>query len=118
MTRWMWSSALLLCLSSVTLTEVGAADEIPILTLSANGARNTRPFTVKDHWEIRWSNPSSVLMVTVLRSNPQNDLDAIPVAVGSQLKPGEGATYVEKGGQYYLNINGMGDWSISVVQLP
>ncbi len=116
MTRRLWSVALLFCLSSVP--PAFAAEETAIFTLSANGARNTRPFTVHDHWEIRWSNPSSVLMVTVLRSGPTNDIEALPVAVGSQLKPGEGATYIEKGGQYYLNINGMGDWTVSVVQLP
>jgi hypothetical protein len=94
------------------------SEEATILTLSANGTRNTRPFTVKDHWEIRWTIPDGMLAVTVYRSNPKNDLERIPVASGSQMKPGPGATYVETGGQYYLNIVSPGDWTITVVQLP
>ncbi|MBA2487359.1 MAG: hypothetical protein H0V35_14955 [Nitrospira sp.] len=65
-----------------------AAEESTVFTLAANGSRNTRPFTVKDHWEIRWTVPERMLSVTVYRSNPKNDLDGLGVATVSQLKPG------------------------------
>jgi hypothetical protein len=94
------------------------AEDVTVFTLSANGTRNTRPFTVKDHWEIRWTVQDRMLAIIVYRSNPASEMDRLPVATGSQTKPGSGTTYIEAGGQYYLNIVSPGDWTITVVQLP
>jgi hypothetical protein len=114
----MLTRVLLLLMLLCPLTSVLSAEEVSVLNLSANGARNTRPFSVKDHWEIRWNNADTMLMVTVLRAHANGALESLPVATGSQFKPGVGSTYIEKGGDYYLNINASGDWTITVVQLP
>jgi hypothetical protein len=114
--------ALLLWLCIVSCTPTPSAwateGETTILALSGNGTRNTRPFTVKAHWEIRWSTPNSTLIISVYRADPKNELDAIAVGSASQLKPGDGDSYFDAGGRYYLNIAGTGDWTVIVVQLP
>lgn len=96
-----------------------AAEEQIVLSQSANGTRSLRPFEVKPHWEIRWQS-GEALAVSVFRANmKENDpLSKLPIASGSQTKGGKGATYIPDGGHYYLQVLSMGDWTITVVQLP
>ena len=101
-----------------TPSAFAAESETTILEVSGNGTRNTRPFTVKAHWEIRWSAQDSTLIITVYRADPKNELDAVGVGSASQLKPGHGSSYFDPGGRYYLNIADTGDWTVTVVQLP
>ena len=114
--------ALLLWLGIVSCTPtpsaLGAESETTVVEGSGNGTRNTRPFTVKDHWEIRWSAIESTLIITVYRADPKNEREAIGVESASQLKPGTGSSYFDAGGRYYLKIASTGDWTITVVQLP
>lgn len=90
-----------------------SADETIVQQLSANGSRNTRPFTVKDRWEIRWENKGSILTVAVRTAEGK-----LVAGGGSATAPGAGESFQPKGGTYYLDVTGTGDWSISVVQLP
>lgn len=83
------------------------------MSLAANGSRNTRPFTVKDRWEIRWENKGPVLTISVKTGEGK----LVPGG-GSSTAPGTGQSFQPKGGQYFLEINGMGEWSIQVIQLP
>jgi hypothetical protein len=96
-----------------------AAEEQIVFTQSANGTRNTRPFTIKPHWEIRWVSKEGIV-VSVVPADPdqKNPLAKLPIASGTQLTPGDGSTYIERGGKFYLSITSMGDWTITVVQLP
>lgn len=101
---------ILLC---VGVPEALAADEPVVFSLAANGSRNTRPFTVKDRWEIRWENKGSLLTVSV------HTVEGKSVAGGGMTNaPGSGQSFQPKGGTYYLDVAGTGDWSVSVVQLP
>ena len=97
-----------------------AADEQVIQKESANGTRNLRPFTVKDHWEVRWENKGSMLTITAYREDaPADDpLAKMPVVVGMATQAGSGASYQPKGGRYYLAVGGTGAWTVTVVQLP
>lgn len=90
-----------------------ATDELVVQEVSANGSRNLRPFTVKDRWEIRWRASGSVLTITV--RHPDGKLAAVG---GSADKPGTGSSYQPKGGTYFLDVMGIGDWTVTVVQLP
>lgn len=104
-----------LALSALLLWSVSglAADEDVVLSLTANGSRNTRPFNVKDGWEIRWDNKGPVLAIAV------KTVDGKLVAGGgSSTAPGSGQSFQPKGGKYFLDVTGMGDWTITVVQLP
>lgn len=90
-----------------------AGDELTIFSLSANGSRNTRPFTVKDRWEIRWENKGPVLTIAVRTAEGK-----LVAGGGTATAPGTGESYQPKGGTYFLDVTGMGEWSVSVVQLP
>ena len=106
-------SFVLLAVYLVMASPASAADETVVLELAANGQRNTRPFTVRDRWEVRWDLRGE--MVTVMIRDPDGKF---VTAGGQQEKPGRGASYQPKGGTYYLDITGMGDWTVTVVQLP
>lgn len=90
-----------------------AAEETVVFEIVGNGQRNTRPFMVKDRWELRWDLRGQTLGITI------RDPDGKFVAAGGQQdKQGQGASYQPKGGSYFLEITGVGDWTITVVQLP
>lgn len=90
-----------------------SADEVIVQQLSANGSRNMRPFTVKDRWEIRWENKGAVLAVAVRTAEGK-----LVSGGASATAPGTGESFQPKGGTYYLDVTGMGEWTITVVQLP
>jgi hypothetical protein len=92
---------------------VWAAEDTIVQQLSANGSRNTRPFTVRDRWEIRWDNKGPMLNITV-RSADGKALGGGAFATA----PGVGQSFEPKGGTYYLDISGSGEWTVTVVQLP
>jgi hypothetical protein len=92
---------------------VAAGDGQVIQQVSASGQRNLRPFTVKDKWEIQWDSKGSLLGITIYKTDG-NLFDPGPMQKG----PGSGSSYQRKGGDYYLGINGAGEWTVTVVQLP
>jgi hypothetical protein len=90
-----------------------AEEEQIIQQLTANGSRTTRPFTVKDGWEVRWTADKD-LSVYLLDAQGQ------PLqSLGHSIGQGAGATYHAKGGTYCLRIlsNAL-NWTVTVVQLP
>lgn len=89
-----------------------AADEEVIFKQSADGTRNTRPFTVKDNWELRWSTKGAGLAI-IIYDTEQNIRGS-----ASQNSSGEGSSYQPKGGTFYLNVTGFDEWTVTVVQLP
>lgn len=100
----------LLCLIA---TAALAADEQVIFSLSANGTRNTRPFTAAPGWEVRWESVQGAISIWIL------DKEGNPIEhIATQEKPGKGWSYYAKPGIYSLKINSRGDWTITVIQLP
>ncbi len=79
---------------------------------SGSGGRNTRPFTVKDGWEIQWDASGDVFQLFLNRA----DGETLGVAANQQ-GSGRGASYQAKGGQYYLQVNSVGNWTIKIVQI-
>lgn len=104
---------LLLLALVIPVSPARPADEVIVQQLTANGSRNTRPFTVKDRWEIRWENKGSVLTVAVRTAEGK-----LVAGGGMATAPGSGQSFQPKGGSYYLDVTGTGDWTITVVQLP
>ena len=104
--------AILLCL--VTSLSV-AAEELAVFSQSANGTRNTRPFTVADRWELRWDTKGTKLVVYLFTADGEAQ-GLLPMV--TQDKPGASSSYYPKAGSYYLKVIADGDWTISVVQLP
>jgi len=91
----------------------GADNEQVIQQVSANGQRNLRPFAVKNKWEIQWDSKGTLLTITVFDA----DGEIIGIAA-TQQGAGKGSSYQAKGGNYYLQVNGTGEWTVTVVQLP
>jgi hypothetical protein len=118
----MRSGALLLwsCIMSCTPTPytLAAETESTVFELSGTGTRNTRPFDVKHHWEIRWKTNEAGFTVLLYQADAKESLSTLPISTASQPKPGSGSTYIDQGGRFYLGISSKGDWTITVVQLP
>ena len=89
-----------------------AEEEQIIQQLTANGSRTTRPFTVKDGWEVRWTTTNN-LSLFLLDAQGQ-PLEALAHSMGDA----GGATYHAKGGTYSLRISSNAHWTVTVVQLP
>lgn len=92
-----------------------AANEQVIFSQSANGTRNTRPFTVNDRWELRWDVKGPKLTVYLFTAAGEAQ-GMLPIV--TQDKPGSSSSYYPKGGSYYLKVITDSEWTISVVQLP
>jgi hypothetical protein len=107
------SMLLIACIFIGRLSNVVAGDGQVVQQISANGQKYLSPFAVTDKWEIRWDSKGSLLNVTIYRANGQ-----ISGIGGRQEGPGSGSSYQPKGGYYYLEVSGTGEWTVSVVQLP
>jgi len=104
----------LLILLFVLLGSPGwSADEQIVQEVSGNGARNLRPFTVKDNWEIRWENKGTMITIAIRYADGK-----MAAMGGNAEKPGRGSSYQPKGGTYFLEVTGTEDWTVQVVQLP
>jgi hypothetical protein len=89
-----------------------AAEEQIVQELTGNGSRTTRPFTVKDGWEVRWKATNELLLFLL-------DAQGQPLeALGHSMGDAGGATYYAKGGTYSLRISSNAHWTVTVVQLP
>ncbi len=100
-------------LCAATPVALSAEPAQVLLKVSANGIRNLRPFTVKDKWEIQWDSKGELLTINI--HTPDGTFFGV---AGMQQGPGSGSSYQPKGGDFYLQIIGTGEWTITVVQLP
>lgn len=89
------------------------AQEPVVQRYQGNGALNTRPFTVTQGWEVRWDAVGDVFQL--YRYDAAGNL--IDVAANQQ-GPGTGASYFPEPGTYYLQVNALGAWTVSVVHIP
>jgi len=83
-----------------------------VKTFSGSGGKNTRPFTVQSGWEIQWDAKGDLFQIYLHTSN--GDMVGVPA---NQQGAGAGSSYQPEGGQYYLQVNAIGDWSIKIVNL-
>ncbi|MGC4098635.1 MAG: hypothetical protein QM706_16100 [Nitrospira sp.] len=102
----------LVCVGLLLTASGAAADEQIIQELTANGSRTTRPFTVKDGWEVRWTTTNDLSLFLLDAQGQQLE------ALGHSIGDAGGATYHAKGGTYSLKILSHAHWTITVVQLP
>ncbi|MCS6302323.1 MAG: hypothetical protein H8K07_01455 [Nitrospira sp.] len=100
-----------LCSGLLFVGATFAADEQVVQQFSANGSRTTRPFTVQDGWEVRWTAEKSIGLFAV------NGKGEAVAEIGSS-SAGMGSSYQAKGGTFSIQIMSAGKWTIAVVQLP
>jgi hypothetical protein len=79
---------------------------------SGSGGKNTRPFTVNNEWEIQWDAKGDIFQLFLYTGSGK--MIGIPA---NQQGSGKGSSYQAKGGQYYLKVNAIDNWSIKVVQV-
>ncbi len=96
----------------VFVTGSAFSQDTVLKAFSGSGGKNTRPFTVKDGWEIQWDANGDIFQLFLYTAN--GDMAGVPA---NQQGAGEGASYQAKGGQYYLQVNAIGNWTIKIVQL-
>ncbi len=87
------------------------AQDTVVREFSGSGGKNTRPFTVKNGWEIHWDAKGDIFQLYLYTAN--GDMAGVPA---NQQGSGKGSSYQAKGGQYYLQVNAIGNWAIKVVQ--
>jgi len=88
-------------------------DANPVVSLSGNGMKNTRPFTVDKGWELQWDSTGQMFQVFLYSSDGE-----LAGVLANQMGSGSGSSYEAKGGTFYLQINAIGQWNIRVVQIP
>ena len=82
-------------------------------TFSGSGQSTTRPFRVDARWEIRWQASGDIFQIYVFEEN-----GTINGVAANQQGAGSGQAFQPKGGSYYLQMNAIGAWTVTVVQLP
>ncbi|MGH1349144.1 MAG: hypothetical protein ACRBN8_46870 [Nannocystales bacterium] len=87
--------------------------EAVVKTFKGKGQQTVRPFTIGDKWEIRWDANGAIFQAMLYTA----DGDMVDIVANQQGK-GTGSAYRPKGGEYYLQMNAMGGWTVEVVQLP
>jgi len=87
------------------------AQDTVVKEFSGSGGKNTRPFTEEDGWEVQWDAKGDIFQLFLYAAN--GDMAGIPA---NQQGSGKGSSYQAKGGQYYLQVNAIGNWAIKVVQ--
>lgn len=83
-----------------------------VISWQGSGIKTTEPFRIDgEMWRIEWQNLGDILQVYVHRLN--GDLVVLPV---NTLNKGEDVSYVYETGEFYLTINALGHWKISIYQ--
>jgi hypothetical protein len=67
---------------------------------------------VKDGWEIQWDAKGSLFQVFLYTAN--GDMSGI---LANQSGSSKGSSYQAKGGQYYIKVNAIGNWTFKIVQI-
>lgn len=83
-----------------------------IAQYNGNGLKNTRPFKVNSAWEIQWNATGDIFQIYLYDSNG----NLVDIAA-NQMQPGQGSYYSPKAGNFYLEINAMGDWEVKIVKV-
>jgi hypothetical protein len=87
--------------------------EVSLHTFQGRGRKKTRPFAMPGGWEFRWKAKGLVFMARL----DSKDGDMVDV-LANQDGGGDGASYVAQGGEFTLDINAMGSWTVELVALP
>ncbi len=88
------------------------AQEQAVKNFSGSGGKNTRPFTVSAGWEIQWDAKGDIFQLFLYKAD--GSMVGVPA---NQQGSGKGSSYQAKAGEYYLQVNAIGNWTIKIVQV-
>jgi hypothetical protein len=99
-----------LAFASVILVPVVAhADEI-LQTFKGSNQHTTRPFEVTGPWEIQWDARGDLFQLYLYQAD--GTLSAVPA---NQMGSGAGSAYQPHSGRFYLQMNALGSWQVTIV---
>lgn len=98
-------------LLALIVSDAAQADQI-LQSFDGRDAHTTRPFTVEGPWEIQWDASGDIFQIFLFSAN--GDMLGLPA---NQTGAGSGSAYQPRGGQFYLQINAVGAWSVTVVSV-
>jgi hypothetical protein len=88
-------------------------EEAMLQNFEGSGNHSTRPFTVPDKWEVRWNFTGTGHNSLVI-----NAADGRPVDLAhNDIGPGNGVKFYPRGGEFFLEINASGPWTVEVWQV-
>jgi hypothetical protein len=83
-----------------------------VKTFKGNATENTRPFTVPGQWEIQWDTQGDSNFMVHLRKIGDRDFhESIANVIGRK----KGKSFQPESGEYYLEIEGDGAWTVKIV---
>lgn len=80
-----------------------------IAEFSGRGGKNTRPFSVNTPWEITWDASGSIFQLYLYDMN--GNLIGVPA---NQLNAGKGSSFQVAKGNFYLQVNAIGNWNMQI----
>ena len=83
-----------------------------VKVFSGSNAHTTRPFYVNNKWEIKWDAQGDLFQIFLYNAN--GTLVGLPA---NQIDSGTGSSYQPKGGNYYIQVNALGQWKIKIIQI-
>jgi uncharacterized protein (TIGR02145 family) len=92
--------------------EVSLSGSPEITSFSGSGGLNTKPFITTGPWEIQWDAKGDLFQLLIHTATG----DLIGVAANQQ-GSGKGASYQPQAGDYYLQVNAIGNWSIKIISV-
>ena len=98
-------------LVTMIFSSVAQADTV-IQSIQGSDSQTTRPFTVEGPWEIQWEASGDIFQIYLYSSS--GDLEGVPA---NQMGPGSGSAFQPKGGSFYLQMNALGSWNVTVVSV-
>ncbi len=96
------------------LLTAGAVADTVIKEFSGSGPLTTRPFDVSDKWEIQWNSVGERDMFAIKLRTADGEYKGLLV---NNMNPVNGSSYQPKGGSYYLEIEGGGNWEVKIVEV-
>lgn len=86
---------------------------VHVATFTGKDHEKTKSFTVKDHWEFRWTHNGHLQQIIWKRKDGHQgmlmEMQRKPIRTRGSLNYGEG-------GEYIIEVIGTGDWKIEVYQ--
>jgi hypothetical protein len=81
-----------------------------IAVFDGNGGKTTRPFKTAGPWEIKWDAKGDLFQLYLYSKT--GEILGVPA---NQLGSGKGDSYQAKAGEYYLQVNALGTWKITII---
>ncbi len=89
-----------------------AAADVPVARWAGSATMTTRPFHVDGPWEVRWRSDGAFSAVLHLVGAATTTL------IAQAPQHGASSAYQPKAGDFYLEVDASGPWTMEVVQVP